>query len=99
RSPSLHELFGMRPSPGLADVLRGECSLDDALVMDWGDRLFVLPAGVARGNTPNHLFSSQRFGELMQELRGKFDKIIIGVPPVLCASETLLIANQADGVL
>ncbi len=99
RSPHLHDLFGMPKSPGLAEVLRGECSLDEAVVMDWGDRLFVLPAGVARGNTPSHLFSSQRFLEVLQQLRRKFDKVIVDVPPVLCASETLLIAHQADGVL
>ncbi|MBI3860378.1 MAG: polysaccharide biosynthesis tyrosine autokinase, partial [Planctomycetia bacterium] len=99
RSPNLHELFGMSQSPGLAEVLRGECSLEDAVVMDWGDRLFVLPAGVAHGNTPSHLFSGRRFHEVIDELCQRFDKIIIDVPPVLSASETLLVAKEADGVL
>jgi Mrp family chromosome partitioning ATPase len=80
-------------------VLRGECSLEDAIVMDWGDRLFVLPAGVAKGNSPSHLFSGPRFFEILSQLRTQFDKVIIDVAPVLCASETLMIAKQADGVL
>ena len=99
RSPNVHDLFDIRPEPGLAEVLRGECSLEDAIVMDWGDRLFVLPAGVAKDNSPSHLFSGSRFFEILTQLRSQFDKVIIDVAPVLCASETLMIAKQADGVL
>ena len=99
RSPNVHELFDIRPEPGLAEVLRGECCLEDAIVMDWGDRLFVLPAGVAKGNAPSHLFSGPQSIEVLAQLRSQFDKIIIDVAPVLCASETLMIAKQADGVL
>ena len=60
RSPNVHDLFDIRSEPGLAEVLRGECSLEDAIVMDWGDRLFVLPAGVAKGNSPSHLIQRRR---------------------------------------
>lgn len=35
----------------------------------------------------------------MAELRSKYDKVIIDVSPVLCASETLVIGKEADGVL
>ena len=99
RSPNVHDLFDIRSEPGLAEVLRGECALEDAIVMDWGDRLFVLPAGVAKGNSPSHLFSGPRFFEILSQMRSQFDKVIIDVAPVLCASETLMIAKQADGVL
>src|SRR5206468_4175940 len=88
-----------RSGPGLADVLRGECSVEDATIMDWGDRLFVLPAGDVGTSSPSHLFSGSRFRNLLAQLRTQYDKIIIDVPPVLCASETLLIAKEADGVL
>jgi len=99
RAPNIHDLFEVKPGPGLAEVLRGECRLEDAIVMNWGDRLFVLPAGDAGATSPSHLFAGPRFGECLDQLRSQFDKVIIDVPPVLCASETLLIAKQADGVL
>src|SRR5258708_32539348 len=67
--------------------------------MDWGDRLFVLPAGVATGNSPSHLFSSPRFLKVLEQCRSQYDKVIIDVAPLLCASETLVIAKAADGVL
>jgi Mrp family chromosome partitioning ATPase len=67
--------------------------------MDWGDRLFVLPAGDSSQNYPAHVFSGDRFREVLAELRQHFDRIIIDMPPVLLASETLLIAKEADAVL
>lgn len=99
RAPNIHDLFEVRAGPGLAEVLRGECRVEDAVIMNWGDRLFVLPAGDAGATSPSHLFAGSRFRECLAQLRSQFDKVIIDVPPVLCASETLLIAKQADGVL
>lgn len=99
RSPNVHDLFEVPPGPGLAEVLRGECSLEEATVMDWGDRLYILPAGDLGADSASQLFSGPAFHEVMTKLRSQYTKIMIDVPPVLCASETLLIAKQADGVL
>jgi len=99
RAPSIHEMFDVKPGPGLAEVLRGECTIDDVVLMDWGDKLFVIPAGSAGNTSPAHLFSGRRFRDFVAELRTRYEKIIIDVAPVLCASETLIIAKQADGVV
>lgn len=99
RSPNVHELFEVEPKPGLAEVLRGECKLEDAVVMDWSGRLFILPAGDAKSRSPSQLFANANFRELVATLRSHYYKVIIDVAPVLCASETLQIAKEADGVL
>jgi len=67
--------------------------------MDWGDRLFVLPAGNPATKSPGHLFSRARLETVLDQLRSQFEKIIIDVPPVLCASEALMVGKHADGVL
>lgn len=99
RSPSIHGLFEIPRGPGLAEVLRRECSLDEAMVMDWGDRLYVLPAGDWQSSSPAHAFSGDRFRDVLAELRQRFDRVIVDMPPVLCASEALLIAKEVDGVV
>lgn len=99
RSPNVHDLFEVQPGPGLAEVLRGECALEDAIVMDWGDRLYILPAGDLRADSASQLFAGPVFRELLAKLRTQYRKIVIDVPPVLCASEVLLITKQADAVL
>jgi Mrp family chromosome partitioning ATPase len=92
-------VFDLKAGPGLAEVLRGECSPEGATVKDREGGLFILPAGSVDASSPSHLFAGPRFRELLAQLRSQYDKVVIDVAPVLCASETLLIAKDADGVL
>jgi len=45
------------------------------------------------------LLGSPQFTELMNDLRGRFERIIIDTPPVLGLSETSILQNHVDGVL
>ena len=45
RDPSVHRLFAVDRGPGLAEVLAGEASLQDALIELPDLRLTLLPAG------------------------------------------------------
>jgi Mrp family chromosome partitioning ATPase len=67
RNPSLAPALGLPPDPGLADVLHGDCKLEDAIVETAQfPNLYVLPAGKARRN-PAELLDSAR---LASTLRG-----------------------------
>lgn len=99
RAPNLHELFEVPLSPGLAEVLRGECTLEDVTLMDWGDRLYIVPAGDLKSDSASQLFSGPRFRDCVATLRSQYQKVMFDVPPVLCASETLLVGKQADAVV
>ncbi|HTI51721.1 MAG TPA: hypothetical protein VL475_12240 [Planctomycetaceae bacterium] len=99
RAPNLHELFEIPLTPGLAEVLRGECSLEDVTLMDWGDKLYIVPAGDLKSDSASQLFSGPKFLECVAKLRSQYQKVMFDVPPVLCASETLLVGKQADAVV
>ncbi|MFN0054095.1 MAG: polysaccharide biosynthesis tyrosine autokinase [Planctomycetales bacterium] len=99
RKPSLHELFEVDQRPGLAEVLRGECKLEDAIVMDWGDRLYILPAGDTRSSSPSQLISGAKMEEVLSKLRSQYSKVVVDMPPVLVASEALLMSKLCDAVL
>ena len=45
RSPDVHSVFQIPLEPGLAKVLGGECSLEDAIVTSWSDHVHLLPGG------------------------------------------------------
>ena len=49
RRPDIHNLFDLDLEPGFANVLADECTLDSAIVRDWGDSLHLLPAGQLDG--------------------------------------------------
>jgi capsular exopolysaccharide synthesis family protein len=97
RRPALAALFGVRPEPGLVDVLVGAATLDDALVSVPGQNLFVLPAGHAAGRS-TELLASSMMSRVAEALRSRFDRIVIDTPPVTLA-DTHVLARLADGVL
>jgi protein-tyrosine kinase len=97
RRPSLAALFGVRPEPGLVDVLVGAATLEDALVSVPGHNLFVLPAGLAAGRS-TELLASSMMSRVAEALRARFDRIVIDTPPVTLA-DTHVLARLADGVL
>jgi capsular exopolysaccharide synthesis family protein len=99
RNPNVYKLFEIQSSPGVAEILRGECSIDEATILNWGGLLSVLPAGSTPASAAANMFSGRKFQEVLAELRKRYDKIIIDMPPTLCASEALLISKAADGTL
>lgn len=98
RSPNLHEIFNARLEPGLAEVLRGECDIVDAVVEEVAEGVHLMPAG--RTNTSPHKFlGNGAIPRLMSKLREAYDFVVIDTPPVLCASEAMVMAKAADGTL
>ncbi|MCY2973108.1 MAG: AAA family ATPase [Planctomycetota bacterium] len=98
RSPDQHHLFGLPMSEGLAGVLRGSVTLDEATDTSFGEQLHILTAGEIRRDLAR-IVSKERIEKLMQEVKGKYRFIIIDTAPVLAASETLSFAAGADGTL
>jgi protein-tyrosine kinase len=97
RRPGLATLFGVRPEPGLVDVLVGAATLEEALVSIPEHNLFLLPAGQAAGRT-TELLASSMMAQVADALRARFHRIVIDTPPVILA-DTHVLARLADGVL
>lgn len=98
RSPDMHDIFDVPLEPGLTDVLNGTCDHRDAIVTSISDNLHVLPAGDLEMN-PHKLFNNGVLQHILGELREEYQYIIIDTPPVLSASESLVVAKAADGAL
>ncbi|MBU0661713.1 polysaccharide biosynthesis tyrosine autokinase [Patescibacteria group bacterium] len=62
------------------------------------DNLFLLPTGYIPPN-PTELLSSRQMSFLLTLLEKRFDILVIDTPPVMPASDALLLAPQTDGVL
>jgi capsular exopolysaccharide synthesis family protein len=98
RRGRLHRLFGYRKEPGLSNVLLGESSLQQSFRPTPQKNLTILSAG---GHLPSgtELLGSPAFAELMKDLRGQFERIVIDTPPVLGLSETSILQTHVDGVV
>ena len=102
RRPSLADKLPIAKFPGLSNYLSGLCNLEE-VIQDCGltntDKRFeVISAG---GNAPNpvELLSSDRMSQLLEELREKYDYVILDFPPVGEVSDALALVEQTDGIL
>lgn len=94
RRPGMHRVFALRETPGLADVLTGT-SIEEAIQHTSDSRLDVLSAG-SREKRVFEMFSSERFSQLLAELKARYDMVLIDVAPALVASDGLAVANRTD---
>src|SRR5207247_3312392 len=98
RKPSLQQLFGLPPGPGLSEFLSGATELRDVMKSLADHHLTVIPGGRAPMN-PAELLGSIAMRRLVDHLRMRFDKVILDTPPVLPLADVAVLAPLVDGVL
>jgi Mrp family chromosome partitioning ATPase/capsular polysaccharide biosynthesis protein len=88
------EVLSTKAASGLRQLLRGECSLDQALHATHVPHLRVLPSG---GEGPGRL----ELGALATSLRRLSPQsyVVIDAPPLLASADSLLLADLADAVV
>ena len=97
RRPSLHRKFGISNSKGITDVLIGNFKVDEVIsVIE--DRIYMVPAGPIPPN-PSEMLGSKSFQVLIDELKKKYDYVIIDTPPVRVVTDAQIISAKADGTL
>jgi len=98
RRPNVHNVLGLRPREGLCDVVAGRTTLGGCLWRFGSDELYVLPAG----NVPEDLATTlydPRLGDVMAELKARFDFVVLDVPPVLPLADVPTLCRDLDGVV
>ena len=98
RRPRVGAVLGMDSAIGLTTVLVGRVPLLDALQDYRETGLTVLASGATPPN-PAELLQSHAMGEVLYDLRQKFEVVIIDAPPLLPVTDAALLGSQADGVL
>lgn len=99
RLGELHKLFNMDPNNGLADYLSEESiSLSHTIHPTAMDNIDFIPRG-AHPHNPGSLLASENFNSLMVELSAHYDYIVIDSPPILAASDAIILSKYADKVL
>jgi capsular exopolysaccharide synthesis family protein len=98
RRPAQHRLANVSKSPGLSEVLSGKCEVDAAIRKEFAPGLDLLTSGGVPGFTLSLLFAN-RFRELIEGLRGKYDRILLDSPPIIGVSDATLLAGAADGAI
>lgn len=98
RSPRQHQFFGLPNDCGLTSVLRDEAPVADALQTTRIPRIQVLTSGPEPAYPPE-LLGSERMGQLLTELRGTADLILLDAPPLEQVADAAILAGIVDGVI
>ena len=99
RRPSAHKVFGVEQGPGLCELLRGEISLDEAVVPTTAaPGLTLLPAGKLDAEAVQ-LLAQDRLREVIDALRTAYDFIVFDSSPILPVTDGLLLGQHVDGVV
>ena len=98
RQRSINRMLSAEPTAGLLEVLNGAASLDEALVADAETGAFLLPLSKS-AFTPRDVFGSDAMHRLLQDLRRRFDVVLLDTAPVLAVADTRILCPQADAVL
>lgn len=98
RRSSLHRVFDVPRCPGISEVLLGEASLDSVIHPTSAADLSVIPAGRG-GSEAVQVLSRTNLHPLFDELKSRFDFVIIDSAPVLPVVDSLLLSQYSDTVL
>ena len=99
RRPSVHKAFQIQSPKGLTSYLLGKVdSIDSIAHQTEVANLDIICCG-AVPNNPSELAGSQRMMDFVEEVRGKYEKIVFDCPPVSAVSDPLIIATNADGTV
>lgn len=101
RRPALHRAIPMlngENDKGVSSILTSQSTVEEALRDTDLDHLKIITSGPIPPS-PTELLSSNRMGQLIEELQEKFDLVLLDSPPVLGLADSPVMAALVDGVV
>lgn len=97
RVPKVNEYLNLKSKVGLTDYISDtDLSIQDVTTLVEGNpNLNVIPSGTIPPN-PSELLMSERVSHLFDEVKKKYDYIIVDTAAVGLVTDTLLLSDQAD---
>ncbi len=98
RRPKVHWTLGLQPQVGLAEVLLNQASVEDAIQKLDGLSLDVLPVRSIPSN-PSELLASPEMRRMIEEVAGRYDRIILDTPACLGLPDAKSVSEICDGLV
>jgi capsular exopolysaccharide synthesis family protein len=98
RKPKVHGALGLQPQKGLAEVLRDEATIDEAVMKVEGANFEVLPVR-SRPSNPSELLGSKEMRKLIDDVSERYDRVILDSPAALGLPDAKAISELSDGVV
>jgi capsular exopolysaccharide synthesis family protein len=98
RKPTQHKIFDLNKRSGLSSVLAGEAELDEVIQSTAISGLDILPCGPIPAN-PSEILNSQTFADLLEQLKARYDHVLLDSPPVMPVTDARILAASCDATL
>lgn len=98
RRPKVHWTLGLQPRVGLAEILLNQATVDEAILKLDGVNLDVLPVRSVPSN-PSELLASPEMRKLIEEVAGKYDRVILDTPACLGLPDAKSVSELCDGLV
>lgn len=95
RRPRLHTFFDINNSVGLTNYLTTELMLEDVILQCPVDNLYFMPSGILPADAAG-ILNSRRMSELIQDVKQRFDLVLVDSPPILGVSDASVLASEVD---
>ncbi len=83
--------------PGLTNLVVGSHSFSDSVVKDQGNNFDVITSGHIPKN-PLAFLQHAKFKKLLDELKTKYQRVILECPPIMSVSDAFVISKYVDSV-
>ncbi|MCD6116194.1 polysaccharide biosynthesis tyrosine autokinase [bacterium] len=93
----LHNTFDCSKKPGLTNYLTGIATLSNVMHETYIPNLSLITCGTLIPN-PSELLGSQQMKDFIEEVSKDFDFIIFDTPPLMAATDAVIIGTLVDGV-
>jgi capsular exopolysaccharide synthesis family protein len=110
RHPTLAQQLDIQSGPGLAEVLIGTVTIEQAIqsvdvqqvphgkgAKVW--TLDVLTAGGVLPPNPGELLESDAMSDLLEQVKSAYDLVVIDTPPLTAVSDAFPLLTKVDGVI
>lgn len=98
RRPRIHHLFQLPSDAGVTTALLEPEKLERMISPSQVEHLDLLPAGPLAPN-PAELVHTERFSKLIDDLRSRYDRVVIDSPPIGIVTDGVIISTKADATL
>lgn len=95
RRPRLHTFFDIKNSVGLTNYLTTELMLEDVILETPVENLYFMPSGILPADAAG-ILNSRRMAELIQDVKQRFDLVLVDSPPILGVSDASVLASEVD---
>lgn len=99
RRHNIHKVFALDNAIGLTNALHGPATASACIKQAPGIPNLSILTGGALSPNPLEMLSSMRMKDMLAELSGGYDRVIIDSPPLLAVTDATILARLSDAVI